>query len=90
MEPGDCDHDWIVDFDPVADAACYNDGLNYRPAEYICTKCKMKKKIHYEDDTTLEEVIKVLLVGVVTILYLIFIAPIIMIVSWIKDRYFST
>ena len=33
-----CEHEWIEYYDAVADAACYNDGFNYRPAEYICTK----------------------------------------------------
>ena len=45
-----CQHEWIEDYDPQAEAECYNDGFNYRPAEYICTKCKRKKPIHYKDD----------------------------------------
>jgi hypothetical protein len=45
-----CQHEWIEDYDPQAEADCYNDGFNYRPAEYICTKCKRKKPTHYKDD----------------------------------------
>lgn len=43
-----CDHEWIVDFDPVADAAAYNDGLYYCPAFRVCTKCGTKRRIRYE------------------------------------------
>lgn len=43
-----CDHKWVEDFDPVADAAAYNDGLNYRPAFQVCTKCGRTKRIRYE------------------------------------------
>ena len=43
-----CDHEWVADFDPVADAAAYNDGLNYRPALQVCTKCGRPKRIRYE------------------------------------------
>jgi hypothetical protein len=43
-----CEHEWIADFDPVADAAAYNDGLSYRPAFQVCTKCGRKKRIGYE------------------------------------------
>jgi hypothetical protein len=39
-----CDDEWIEDYDAAADAACYNDGLNYRPAETVCAKCKKTKK----------------------------------------------
>ena len=38
-----------MDHDPVAERECYDDGLNYLPAEYICTKCRKRKKIEYKD-----------------------------------------
>jgi hypothetical protein len=52
MRKPPCDHEWIVDYDADAEAECYNDGLGYLPAEYICTKCRKRKKIKYENPPT--------------------------------------
>jgi len=49
MRKPPCDHEWVVDYDDDEDAACTSYGLTYLPAEYICAKCKKRKKIKYED-----------------------------------------
>lgn len=51
MKTRRCNHHWTEDFDYKTDQLCYNAGLNYRPADYICTKCGLKKRIKDEDRT---------------------------------------
>jgi hypothetical protein len=83
MRKSACDHEWIEDHDAAADAACYNDGFNYRPAEYICTKCKKTKKIKYADGARLGWYdpfsFLVMIIGIL-------LAPIIMVIVAIGDK----
>jgi hypothetical protein len=51
MKQAQCNHNWIEDYDPKAAQDAYNDGVNYLPADYICTHCKRRKKIKYRRDT---------------------------------------
>ena len=57
MKTSRCNHNWIEDFDYKTDQLCYNAGLIYKPANYICTKCGMTKKIKDEDRTKWYEVL---------------------------------
>jgi hypothetical protein len=57
MKTRRCNHNWIEDFDYKTDQLCYNAGLNYRPAYYICTKCGMTKRIKDDDRTEWYEVL---------------------------------
>lgn len=81
-----CNHDWTEYYDADLDAACYNDGLNYRPAEYICTKCRKTRKIKYDDEMKWYENLLLFPFLVVVILYLVTIAPVIMLIGFITDH----
>ena len=81
-----CDHEWIEYYDAAADAACYNDGFNYRPSEYICTKCKKTKKIKYEDGMKWYKNLFLLPFSMVVLLYLVIVAQVIMFIGLIKDE----
>jgi hypothetical protein len=83
MRKPPCDHEWVVDYDPGADAACYNDGLNYLPAEYICTRCGKRKRIKYEDGAKANWVAVLLFPVIIVGLIL---APIIIVIGGIVEQ----
>ena len=83
-----CDHEWIVDYDADADAECYNDGLNYLPAEYICTKCRKRRKIKYEGRTNGNDIL-LIPAFMAFLLFLIFF-PVIALVQAIYEELFSS
>ncbi|HNN14460.1 MAG TPA: hypothetical protein PKL78_12930 [Anaerolineales bacterium] len=84
-----CDHEWVVNYDPAAEADCYNDGGNYRPAEYICTRCKKKRDIKYADDMKWYQVLLSIPMFVVFFLYFGIIAPVIMLISLVIEEFSS-
>jgi hypothetical protein len=64
-----CDHEWVADYDAVADQAAYNDGLNYSPAFEVCTKCGRSRRIQGERRSWLGFAVSVpvMLIGVAVI-----------------------
>jgi len=40
-----CEHEWVEEFDAAADAAAYNDGLNYSPAFEVCARCGKRRRL---------------------------------------------
>src|SRR5512138_311913 len=83
-----CEHEWIEYDDPDA----YNDGLNC-PTVAICNKCGAEQDIRYKyagtNQLKWQESLVMFPLFLVTIFYLITIAPIIMIISGIKDEFIS-
>ena len=83
-----CEHEWIEYDDPAA----YNDGLNC-PTVAICSRCGAQKDIRnkyadtkmnwHEDLTTFPCV-------VIFILYIAFIAPVILLIRAFKEEFMST
>jgi hypothetical protein len=84
----ECEHEWIEYDDPVA----YRAGLNC-PTLAICNKCGAQQDIRYKyagiNKLKWYEYIVMIPLFLVTTLYLITIAPIIMIISGIKDEFIS-
>ena len=89
MSKSVCNHNWIVHFDAKADQACYNDGFNYRPVEYICTQCKKAKKIKYADEKEWYRYLILIPFSLLVLLYLITIAPVLVFIDFIKDEILS-
>lgn len=80
-----CVHEW-VEYD---DQAAYNDGYNC-PTVAICNRCGVRKDIRYKysEINKLKWFENLLLIpfALVVILYLITIAPILMIIGFIRDE----
>jgi hypothetical protein len=80
-----CKHKWIEYDDPAA----YNDGYNC-PTVAICNKCGAQKDIRYKyagvNKLKWYENLLLIPFSIVVILYLITIAPILMIIGFIKDE----
>lgn len=83
-----CEHEWIEYDDPAA----YNDGFNC-PTVAICNKCGAQQDIRHKyagtDKLKWYENILLFPLSLVVILYLITIAPIIMLIGVIKDELIS-
>lgn len=86
IKKSECRHEWAEIFDADADAACYNDGFNYRPAEEICTQCGKTRKIKYEDETKWYKILLLSPFLLVAVLYLGIVAPILTLIIAIKDE----
>jgi hypothetical protein len=87
-DTSDCEHEWEEYDDPAA----YNDGYNC-PTVAICKKCGAQEDIRhkYAGTNNLKWYENILLIpfSLVTILYLITIAPIITIIGWFIDALIS-
>ena len=46
-----CDHVWKEEIDAVVEVELWHAGQKYRPATEICTKCQMRRKIKYQDES---------------------------------------
>jgi hypothetical protein len=83
-----CEHEWEEYDDPAA----YNDGFN-APVVAICRKCGAWQDIRhkYVGSNKIEWYKTLLFIPVFLfiILYLVLIAPIIMVISAIRDEFFS-
>jgi len=83
-----CDHEWEEYDDPAA----YNDGLN-SPGTAICRKCGAEQDIRQQyADSNKTEWYKTLLfipVFLLFIVYMVMIAPILLLIDSVKDEYFS-
>src|SRR5262245_16568841 len=81
-----CEHEWIEYDDPAA----YNDGFNC-PTVAICNKCGTQQDIRHKyvgtDKLKWYENIFLVPFSLVVILYLITIAPIIMLIGFINDEF---
>jgi hypothetical protein len=83
-----CEHEW-VEYD---DSAAYNDGFNF-PTVAICNRCGAQQDIRYKyagvNKLKWYENLLLLPFSIIVIFYLFTIAPILMIVGFIKDEFAS-
>jgi hypothetical protein len=89
MSNTNCDHNWVKRFDSAPDTACYNDGLYYYPAKYICTKCGKTKKIKYDNGMKWYDYFLMIPLSGAVLLYLFTIAPVLMLIGFIRDEFSS-
>lgn len=83
-----CEHEWIEYDDPAA----YNDGFNC-PTVAICSKCGAQEDIRHKyagtNNMKWYEVIAFMPLFLLMMLYMVTIAPIIMVISGVKDELIS-
>lgn len=84
-----CKHNWIEDYNATDAAACYNDGFNYRPGYYICTKCQKRKKIKYDDGNNWYDDLSMIPLVILFFLYIGIVVPIYFIIGVIREEIFS-
>ena len=82
----DCNHEWEPEFDAAADAAAYNDGLNYRPATEICLNCRKRQKIKYEDELEWYEVLFWFPIIMIPLIIFVAISPILFLIYGIYSE----
>ena len=67
-----CEHNWIEDYDPGLETACYNDGLNYTPSMLVCTGCVRKKRKPRTSSEKRDLVLFILFLPLMIVAFLLF------------------